>query len=413
MGGPGRVALNAEGLCEMTRLNFPTERYRWSVAARPGGMSHINCEEASALVWSVHDRLRRRNEQGVRCLHLVDSTACAGAAKKGRSSSRSLNARMRQLCAVCVVGQIEAFIGWVPSGSTPSDAPSSVYGIRAGRKSQPPAARIQTFQDDAGVALWDLGGVLKPTHFLLVVGMNCFVDCDALRKEVECALEDVAFEAAVVCIPTMRRSATGFDDQMMSWASAIVCQGRCCGLIAAPPAGTWSCLRQRTTQRLGRAAPLRRRGDPFGVPSQASSHERVRCEAENRALWGCMHLALLGRAHATWFVLCHPGDRGPPHPSFFVSSEFLWFSREAHASTADMDLCMYGADSRRRVTLCSNDGMFMDDVRMNERSRCGHKLGHRRPATVWGRAPPACFALPVPALRLCVAALACSHGAQP
>ena len=54
----------------------------------------------------------------------------AGAAKKGRSASRALNARMRQLLAISVAGDLEGFFAWVASGENSSDDPPSWYGIR-------------------------------------------------------------------------------------------------------------------------------------------------------------------------------------------------------------------------------------------------------------------------------------------
>lgn len=140
-------------------------------------------------------------------------------------------------------------------------------------------------------------------------------------------------------------------------------------------------------------------------------HERDQCAAEDRAVWGVMHLALLGRQHAMWFVLCHPCDRGPPHPSLLACREFSWFVRQTLASTIDIDLCMHGADTRRRTTLCSNDVTFMNELRADMQHHCAHNAGHRRPATVWGRPSLALFALPASALRLCMVALARAHDA--
>ena len=114
----------------MKQVSIPADDYQWTKAGRPGGYSHINLEEASALFWSAPDCLRRPHELHSRALHLVDSTAVAGAAKKGRSASRVLNARMRQLLAISVAGDLELFFSWVASGENPSDDPSSWYGIR-------------------------------------------------------------------------------------------------------------------------------------------------------------------------------------------------------------------------------------------------------------------------------------------
>lgn len=198
----------------------------------------------------------------------------------------------------------------------------------------------------------------------------------------------------------------GFNDDHMVWVMQAILAGRVGGMIAAPPAGTWSSLRARTSRRLAAAAPLRTRASPFECREGASWRERARVGAENRALWCCMHLAMLGASRATWMTLCHPADRGSPHPSFFACPEFEWFKRQVKGEVADLDLCMYGSDTRRRTTVCSTDLNFINSLRIHVEHRCAHRSGHVRPAAVWGRALATTFALPPAALALQVNFLA-------
>lgn len=104
---------------------------------------HITLEEAIALNWSLHDRLKGPSECGHRVLHLVDSAAAAGAYKKGRSASRKLNGCCRQACAIVLCSGIDPYFAWVPTDENPADEPSSRHGIRAGavRTVQPSAVR--------------------------------------------------------------------------------------------------------------------------------------------------------------------------------------------------------------------------------------------------------------------------------
>ena len=128
---PGGVQTVADRKCALKQIEFYKDLYRWRLAGRPGGMAHINLEEASAMVWSVHDRLRRPGEEGKKILQLVDSAVLCGAAKKGRSASRRLNRYMRKLLSCLLAGGFEMFVAWLASASNPSDEPSSWFGIRA------------------------------------------------------------------------------------------------------------------------------------------------------------------------------------------------------------------------------------------------------------------------------------------
>ena len=127
------LAVDGQGVCPLYQLQLPVHCYAWKTAARPGGYRHITLEEAAALNWSLHDRLLRPGELGVKCLHVIDSAACAGAYRKGRSASRQLNARCRQACAVICAGSLEPFYAWTPTHKNPADEPSSKHGVRAGK----------------------------------------------------------------------------------------------------------------------------------------------------------------------------------------------------------------------------------------------------------------------------------------
>ena len=130
------LALEEDGRCPLHQVDFPEVQYAWKEIPRPGGYRHITLEEASALTWSVESRLHRPAELRTRCIHLIDSAALTGAVRKGRSSLRLLNGQLRQLAACAIAG---AFCPWVPSARNPSDAASSVFGIRAQGEDPTPA----------------------------------------------------------------------------------------------------------------------------------------------------------------------------------------------------------------------------------------------------------------------------------
>ncbi|CAE8581762.1 unnamed protein product, partial [Polarella glacialis] len=143
------LALDEAGRCPLQQLQLDHTKFTWSTAARPGGYKHITREEGAALVWSLHDRLRRPYELHHRVLHLIDSAALTGAVKKGRSASRNIHGLCRQVSAIVKSGDFEPFYPWVPTDKNPADEPSSRFGIRV-TKPQPEPARIVSCSTEEG-----------------------------------------------------------------------------------------------------------------------------------------------------------------------------------------------------------------------------------------------------------------------
>lgn len=133
------------GCVPYNQVRLPHDSYAWKTVAKPGGCRQITLEEAAALNWSLHDRLRRLKEFNSKILQGVDSAAAAGAYngayKKGRSQSRSLNSLCRQSCTILCCRGFEPFIAWTPSGENPADAPSATYGVRAGEVRSKPSKK--------------------------------------------------------------------------------------------------------------------------------------------------------------------------------------------------------------------------------------------------------------------------------
>ena len=136
------IDVNDAGMCPLRRLRIPYVGH-WSCAPRPGGYKHITLEEADARLWSLESSLHRPAEIGTRVLRAGDNAAAVGAAIKGRSPSRPLNARCRRSAALELAGGLCVYDFWVASRENPADAPSSVYGVRAAKPAQPlPTADI-------------------------------------------------------------------------------------------------------------------------------------------------------------------------------------------------------------------------------------------------------------------------------
>jgi hypothetical protein len=84
---------------------------------------HINVLEGEALVILIRWILRSRARHATRVVVIVDSKVLAGAASKGRSSSR-LNRVLRRLAALELAGDLMLMLVVAPSSENPSDVPS-------------------------------------------------------------------------------------------------------------------------------------------------------------------------------------------------------------------------------------------------------------------------------------------------
>ena len=73
---------------------------------------------------AVEWRLRRKNFNGTRFLHLSDSQVVLSVAVKGRSSSHKLNKILRCLGAMCTAAGLYPVLAWIESYLNPVDAPS-------------------------------------------------------------------------------------------------------------------------------------------------------------------------------------------------------------------------------------------------------------------------------------------------
>ena len=109
----------------------------WTVRAqyRFRHISHINLQEARALVREIREE-SRRNRTPIRQVILTDSMVCLGAVSKGRSSSFRLNGVLRCLLPYLISGRITIALIWIPTDMNPSDDPS--------RKCAAPCSRWST-----------------------------------------------------------------------------------------------------------------------------------------------------------------------------------------------------------------------------------------------------------------------------
>ena len=104
-------------------------------ASRVKVTRHIVRLEADALIIGVRHLLRSSAAVGSRLVALVDNLPVVLAAGKGRASSASLAAPLRELAAYLLATSCRMCVRWVPSEANPADAPSrGVHGFFASRQ---------------------------------------------------------------------------------------------------------------------------------------------------------------------------------------------------------------------------------------------------------------------------------------
>ena len=113
-------------------------------------------------------------------------------------------------------------------------------------------------------------------------------------------------------------------------------QGRCCGLMLAPPCGSWTTARDR-------AHPIRSRACPLGLPDlDAKDQEKV--EIGNRTANAAIDLAEVAHACRCVWVL------EQPHTSkMWQHPRMLRLRRRSFVQEVVTDFCMWGKPWRKRT----------------------------------------------------------------
>jgi len=400
------VELNSDGICPLQQVRLPFDKYKWQIVAKPGGYRHITFEEAAALNWSLLDRLKHPKELHSKVLQGVDSAAAAGAYKKGRSASRALNGLCRQACAIICCGDLEPFLAWVPTGENPADAPSSLYGIRAGAVQTKPAAReprptavfnVSSFSRDENETTTVHWAKEHETLKRWVAGGLCEQSVDAIYQE---GLPQIFIH---VCSGPRRRG--DYIDQCMKLARQnyqqclglridpsidprldilngslvilirqLIDEGRLGGLLCTPPCGTWSRVRHVPLNRgCAGPRPLRTRDAPLTCISDRSMKEHKACETGTRIATACVYLVGLALEHFIWTALVHPQDPGlDPFPSVFhlPMADLL---RKFGARDICLDQCQFGSPVRKPTQMLVRPSL---DFFRHLQQRCNHVTSH-------------------------------------
>ena len=395
------IEMNAEGVCPLQQVRLPYDSYSWKTVAKPGGYRHITLEEAAALNWSLHDRLRHPKEFNSKILQGVDSAAAAGAYKKGRSASRSLNSLCRQSCAILCCGGFEPFIAWMPSDENPADAPSSIYGMRAGEVRSKPSKKNplpsvvlsvenvtspkeEHDQDEhpllrrwmaSGLVESSMQGVydrgLPHVHIHLCSGPKR--PGDFISSCLELAAADHQPCIGLRIDPLLHKSLDIMDGEIVTMLHELLQQGRVASLLCSPPCSTWSRARHVPLGKSG-PRPLRTRAAPFLCIQDRTEKEQKMCDVGSILAWICCYLMGLALSLHVWTLLEHPRDPGQhPYPSLFCS-EVATLLRKFGAKDLVLDQCQFGAQAKKPTQcLHSPDPRCFSHLRQT----CNHTQGHQ------------------------------------
>lgn len=359
--------LATTGQCPMHQVRLPIEQFKWSTAARRGGYKHITLEEAIALNWSLHDRLKRPSECGLRVLHLVDSAAATGAYKKGRSASRKLNGCCRQACALVICSGIDPYFAWIPTDENPADEPSSRHGVRAGAvRTIQPASTISVDSTGASqkgdcwmsekpwVRVWVERRLAQLSHTAyshhlpkfylhLCSGPSRHGDfCDGILRRAN-------RNGVAVCViridPVIHRELDLTDGTLVARIRDLCISNRVAAMLCSPPCSTWSRARHVPLKNGYGPRPLRQRSDPWVCLHDRTSNEVHSCQLGSVLMLACIYL--LGFAQNCWRALEHPRDPGrPPFPSIFNTTAAALLRKHGMTDVV-FDQCCFGAYARK------------------------------------------------------------------
>lgn len=104
----------------------------------------------------------------IRVIVILDSRVAVGAVRKGRSSSRKLNALLRQIAALQLDSGVRLEVAWVPTWGNPADAPTRFASLEDWLQEKGKKAPAQWPEQTEAFKRWsagDQGDVPGPPRF--------------------------------------------------------------------------------------------------------------------------------------------------------------------------------------------------------------------------------------------------------
>ena len=409
---PWGVGLQQAGKCPFHKVRLPTKRVRWKTFGVRWNPAHITVGEGDAAVWSAHDRLLRASDDGHRFLHPMDSAAMIGAFTKGRSSSRLINHRCRQMASINLSGGHHPFYLWVPSAENPGDSPSRLFEPES-RSSQKDAESVMGTVDLRDLDCWPSGttffihlcsGPRRPYDLLDCIERSA-ASCG--YNVVGIAVDPLAVAAGVS--GNGFNSSTGLDggqvaygdlldDTVVALLLGLIKAHKVSGGFGSPPCSTISAARHIPLSKQGGPRPIRGRESPW-EPLEYCTGREIHSVQLGTALY-LVVLGLLGemRIEGSWIGLEHPADRGPPYPSFFCTPEVDKMKHFCRVGYFVLDQCRYGAPSKKPTGMllpldCGHMALHCNHTRRHVQLRGVDSEGNFRTTPAAHYPPGLCQAL--------------------
>jgi hypothetical protein len=381
---PWGMALKEPGKCPFHKVRLPSKRVKWRTMGVKWTPKHITIGEGDAAVWSAHDRLLRPSDDDNRFIHPLDSAAMVGAFTKGRSSSRAINHRCKQMASINLCGGHTPFYIWVPSAENPADDPSRMFEPQPRPTEEEAESRtdvvdlrsLDCWATDATFFIHLCSGPRRQFDLLDCVercatafGYNIVgvaVDPMALAKQSTHWRTDVSREldGDYVAYGDLLNADVG------KCLLGLIHSGRVSGGFASPPCSTISAARHMPLNRQGGPRPLRDRRRPWEQLAYCNEREIHAVQLGTALFLVC--LGMLGeiRIEGGWTGLEHPADRGDPFPSFFSTPEVAITKLFCRLRYYVLHQCMFGATTKKPTGLlipsCSSDMIV----------RCKHSRRH-------------------------------------
>lgn len=381
---PWGIGLKHEGKCPFHKVRLPAKRFRWKTIGVRWNPKHITIGEGDAAVWSAHDRLLRPGDDGHRFVHPMDSAAMIGAFTKGRSSSRAINHRCKQMAAINLCGGHHPFYVWVPSAENPGDEPSRRFE---------PGPRSDEVQAESNLGTVDLRSLdCWPTDATFFIHFCSgprrpydLLDCvERLGAEhgfniVGVAVDPLASKSGVAKFtPTSLSGLDGdsvaygdlLDPDVSSLLIGLIHSSRVSGGFGSPPCSTISAARHIPLNKQGGPRPIRGRERPW-EPLEYCTEREIHSVQVGTALF-LVVLGMLGeiRIEGGWIGLEHPADRADPYPSFFATPEVARMKEFCKVKYFVLHQCMYGAPSKKPT------GLLLPSDCSDMIMRCKHTNRH-------------------------------------
>ena len=370
---PWGVNLTKQHSCPLRKVRLPKERVKWSHMGCRWNPAHITLGEADAVVWAAGDRLKRPCDDGCRFVHPLDSVAVTGAMNKGRSSSRALNVRCRQVASINIAGGHDVMYPWIPSADNPADEPSRWFEpAGAERKDE---AEVDGLPEPVSECpLVDLRNLPW-----LAEGAFVFIHlCSGPRRVgdlidmVENVGRQYGFDIIGIPVDPLADFSPGdgwpsspescgnkdfisgdlLNGVVGDFLLKLIHSGRVIGGFGSPPCSTISAARYRPLEGGGGPRPLRSRAEPWYPLAYCTKREIFNVQVGTLLYLLCLGFLGEMRMFGAWIGLEHPADRNrQPFGSFFNTREVATFKKTFGIGYYVIHQCMYGAMSKKPTGL--------------------------------------------------------------